>query len=82
MPIHRQTDAVRLIVEQTWGDPAGEAAARLFAFDALADMPRHLPPPTTSVTWSSVVASANPADLLPPEAEVATETKRKVGGAA
>ncbi len=77
VPINRETDGVRVVCEDTWGDDT----ARLFAFEALATDPQKLPAAPTRATWSSVVARANPKDLEPPECERSVEAKKHGHGA-
>jgi hypothetical protein len=74
VPLHAETRSLRLVVEETWGNPD----ARLFAFDPLETWEDKIPRYPDGPTFTEVRARAKPADLEPPEGET-TGIKRRLG---
>ncbi|BCM92627.1 hypothetical protein IAD21_04509 [Abditibacteriota bacterium] len=66
-----QTDGLRLIPEQSWG----ESAAHIFSFEPLSKGQSKIPRPTPITFWSEVVSQIAPEDLAPP----ANTTSEKQG---
>lgn len=73
VPLAVEATAVRLVMEETWGDPV----ARVFACEPLADCELRIPSYPVGPAFSEVRARANPGDLQPPESVVAEDGKRK-----
>jgi hypothetical protein len=72
VPLNRQTRALRLIPEQTWG----AASARVFAFEPLSTLQAKIPDVPVGAHWCHVVERLQPEDLAPPENGMETSSRR------
>lgn len=63
LPIHRNGDAIRLVIESAWG---AATEGRAFAFEAMDALPEHHPKATPRPLWSHALSRVSPDDLKPP----------------
>lgn len=75
LPIRQAGDAVRVVIEEAWN---GGTGARVFALEAVRELPAHWPKPVERVAWSETVAGVDPAALAPPQA---TQPRSRTRGA-
>jgi hypothetical protein len=62
VPLQTESRSLRLVIEETWGDPV----ARVFAFEPLDTWEDKIPRYPEGPPFSAVRAQANPRDLEPP----------------
>lgn len=72
VPTPCETTAIRLIPEETWGDPE----ARVFGADPLGRLEDKIPKPPEGPSFREVRVRTNPADLAPPEGAVAQGARK------
>lgn len=63
VPVNSTTRALRFVPEETWGDEA----ARLFAFEPLAEHDARIPSVPDGPHWSRVLEKVDPGDLAAPD---------------
>jgi len=75
VPLQVRTSALRLVPEETWGDPE----VRLFSFEPVKTLTSKIPSPVDGPTFVEVRSKISSKDLTPPEGliEHETETKRR-----
>ena len=78
VPLSLEASALRLIVEETWG----ESDARVFAFEPVTGFGQKLPFCPEGPSFREIRAAANPADLAPPATADAGMENRRIANPA
>ena len=77
VPLNVETRGLRLVAEETWGDPS----VRMFGFEPLAVYTDKIPAYPEGPTFSEVRAKADPKDMAAPESVLTPDTKKHRIGA-